>query len=72
MVSTGKTVSMKTMNPADIPSGLDGAATTGRGATRSASLRKRIVSFVFDQTRKHGRLIGGNRSLRKASGRATA
>lgn len=60
------------MNAVDIPSGLDGAG-TGSEATRSpSSLRKRIVSFVFDQTRKHGRLIGGNRVLRKASGRATA
>lgn len=71
MVPLSKTVSMKAVKPVDTPGGLDGA-TTGRGATRSASLRKRIVSFVFDQTRKHGRLIGGNRGLRKASGRATA
>lgn len=39
-------------------------------SSRSASLRKKIVSFVFDKTRKHGRFMpvgtGGIRTRRSA------
>lgn len=68
-VPAGAAVSVQAVSPIAIADGPDNVI--AYGMSRSSSLRKRIVSFVFDRTRKHGRFIGGNRRARRVAERAT-
>lgn len=68
-VPAGAAVNVRAVSPAAVSDDPD--TPVSRGMARSLSLRKRIVSFVFDRTRKHGRFIGGNRGARRVVERAT-
>lgn len=66
----GAAVSVKAVSPVGgMPENLVAVV----GSSRSSSLRKRIVSFVFDRTRKHGRFMvgAGGRGTRRVVERAT-